>query len=145
MWNFVFFTRRQITDACLFVFFFFVFFFSFSQGWSYRPSCPQNVARGLILTEMKSSSALFKWPKNWRAPRPPPTLIIFPKSVYIVMVIGKSTGVFRRIFWLGGGAEKRGRFWGNFLSRNLSWGKKISMKGAQDLLALFWKNQWKNK
>ena len=29
---------------------------------------------------MKSSSALFKWPKNWRAPRPPPTLIIFPKS-----------------------------------------------------------------
>ena len=25
---------------------------------------------------MKSSSALFKWPKNWRAPRPPPTLIV---------------------------------------------------------------------
>ena len=30
--------------------------------------------------EMKSFSALFKWPKNWRAPRPPPTLSIFPKS-----------------------------------------------------------------
>ena len=30
--------------------------------------------------EMKSSSALFKWPKNWRALKPPPTLIIFPKS-----------------------------------------------------------------
>ena len=29
---------------------------------------------------MKSSSALFKWPKNWRAPRPPPMLIFFPKS-----------------------------------------------------------------
>ena len=29
---------------------------------------------------MKSSSALFKWPKNWRASRPPPTLIFFPKS-----------------------------------------------------------------
>ena len=24
------------------------------------------------------------------------------------MVIGKCTGVFRRIFWLGGGVEKRG-------------------------------------
>ena len=29
---------------------------------------------------MKSFSALFQWPKNLRAPRPPPTLIIFPKS-----------------------------------------------------------------
>ena len=38
---------------------------------------------------------------------------------------------------VGGGVEKRGIYWGNFPSRNLSWGKKISMKGAQDLLALF--------
>ena len=53
------------------------------------------------------------------------------------MVIGKCTGVFRRIFWLGGRVEKRGIYWGNFPSRNLSWRKKISMKGAQDLLALF--------
>ena len=53
------------------------------------------------------------------------------------MVIGKCTGVFGRIFWLGGGVEKRGIYWGNFPSRNLSWGKKISMKGGQDLLALF--------
>ena len=30
--------------------------------------------------EIKSSSVLFKWPKNWRAPRPPPTLIFFQKS-----------------------------------------------------------------
>ena len=52
------------------------------------------------------------------------------------MVIGKCTGVFRRNFWLEAGVEKRGICWGNFLSRNLSWGKKISMKGAQDLLAL---------
>ena len=29
---------------------------------------------------MKSSSALLSDQKNWRAPRPPPTLIIFPKS-----------------------------------------------------------------
>ena len=53
------------------------------------------------------------------------------------MVIGKCTGVLRRIFWLGGGVEKRRIYWGNFPSRNLSWGNKISMKGAQDLLALF--------
>ena len=57
------------------------------------------------------------------------------------MVIGKCTGVFRRIFWLGGGVEKRGIYWGNFPSRNLSWGKKISMKGAQDLLGLFKKKK----
>ena len=37
---------------------------------------------------------------------------------------------------VGGGVEKREICWGNFPSRNLSWGKKISMKGAQDLLAL---------
>ena len=39
MWNFVFFARRQITDACLFVCLF-VFCF-FPQGWSYRPSGPR--------------------------------------------------------------------------------------------------------
>ena len=52
------------------------------------------------------------------------------------MVIGKCEGVFSRIFWLGGGVEDRGIGWGNFPSRNLSWWKKIFMKGAQDLLAL---------
>ena len=57
------------------------------------------------------------------------------------MVIGKCTGVFRRIFWLEAGVEKRRICWGNFPSRNLSWGKKISMKGAQDLLAFLKKNE----
>ena len=52
------------------------------------------------------------------------------------MAIGKFTGVIRRIFWLKVGVEKREICWGNFPSRNLSRGKKISMKGAQDLLAL---------
>ena len=61
----------------------------------------------------------------------------FDQCLHIVMVIGKCTGVFRGIFWLGGGVEKRRIYWGNFPSRNLSWGKKISMKGVQDLLALF--------
>ena len=59
------------------------------------------------------------------------------------MVIGKCTGVFRRIFWLEAGVEKRGIYWGNFPSRNLSWGKKISMKRAQDLLAVFKQNNEK--
>ena len=51
---------------------------------------------------------------------------------------------FQEDFLVGiGGVEKRGIYWGNFPSRNLSWGKKISMKGAQDLLALFKKNNEK--
>ena len=57
-------------------------------------------------------------------------------------------GVYRRFqenFLVGGGVEKRGIRWGNFPSRNLSWGKKISMKGAQDLLALLKKNNEKSK
>ena len=45
-----------MTDACLFVFFCFVFSLGaiVSTEWSY------NVARGLIITKIKSSSALFK-------------------------------------------------------------------------------------
>ena len=61
----------------VFLFLFFVIFFPgviVPTQWSY------NVVRRLFLTEMKSSSALFKCPKNGRAPRPTPTLIIFPKS-----------------------------------------------------------------
>ena len=37
----------------------------------------------------------------------------------------------------GGGIEKREICWVNFPSRNLSRAKNISMKGVQDLLALF--------
>ena len=58
------------------------------------------------------------------------------------MVIGKCTDVPGDCL-VGGGAEKRGICWGNFLSRNLSWGKKISMKGVQDSLALFKKKTMK--
>ena len=39
------------------------------------------IMRGLIQTEIKSSSALFKWPKDWRATNPPPTPFP-PKSYY---------------------------------------------------------------
>ena len=107
--------------------------------------------------------------KNWRAPRPPPTLIILPKStdqnselailfsivknlitmslgttyspqspwegqqvtifdkcLHIVMVIGKCTGVFRRIFLVGGGVEKGGVCWGTFPSIICHGGRKFS-------------------
>ena len=50
---------------------------------------------------------------------------------------------FQEDFLVGGGVEKRGIFWGSFPSRNLSWEKKISMKGVQDLLALLKKNNEK--
>ena len=53
------------------------------------------------------------------------------------MVIGKCTGVFRRIFLVGGGGKEEGDMLGELSIDNLSWGKKICMKGAQDLLALF--------
>ena len=53
---------------------------------------------------------------------------------------------FQRDFLVGGGAvERRGIYWGNFPWSNLSWGKKISMKGAQDFLALLKKKTIKNK
>ena len=125
--------------------------------------------------------------KNWRAPRPPPTLIIFPKStdqnseiailfnvvkkpynyvfgddllplqspweglqvrnfdqcLHIAMVIGKCTGVFRRIFWLGKGLRRGGYAGGTFYRGICHGGKKISMKGAQDLLALLKKKTMK--
>ena len=51
----------SINHGCVFICFFFVFF---PQGSSYRPSGPR-VLFGVL---------------NWRAPRPPPTLIFFPKS-----------------------------------------------------------------
>ena len=61
------------------------------------------------------------------------------------MVTGKCTDVFRGIFWfregrVDGGGGLRGRI---FPWRNFSWGKRISMKGAQDFLALFEKTMKK--
>ena len=61
------------------------------------------------------------------------------------MVIGKCTDVFRGIFWLGGGVEKReiGDMFGELSIEEFVMGKKISMKGAQDFLALFKKKTMK--
>ena len=53
------------------------------------------------------------------------------------MVIGKYTGVFSRIFLVGGRGWEEGDMLEELSIENLSWEKKISMKGEQDLLALF--------
>ena len=60
------------------------------------------------------------------------------------MVTGKCTDVFRGNFLVqeeelrGGGLRRRMFPW-----RNFSWGKRISMKGAQDFLVLFEKKHEK--
>jgi len=54
------------------------------------------------------------------------------------MVTGKCADVFREIFFgLGGRVEGEGLLGRIFPWRNFSWGKRISMKGTQDFLALF--------
>ena len=53
------------------------------------------------------------------------------------MVIGKCAGVFWGIFFSGGGVEKRVYVGGTFYRENFSWGKKISIEGAQYFLELF--------
>ena len=61
------------------------------------------------------------------------------------MVIGKCTDVFRGFFGWGEGLRRGGYVGGTFHLEieNLSWGKKISMKGAQDFLALLKKTMKK--
>ena len=59
------------------------------------------------------------------------------------MVIGKCRDVFRGIFWLGGAAEKRRLCGRNFPWRNLSWGKKISIKGGAAFFSIIKKNNKK--
>ena len=61
------------------------------------------------------------------------------------MDIGKYTGVFRRIFLVGGRGWEEGDMLGELSIENLSWEKKTSMKGEQDLLVLFKKKKLKNK
>ena len=129
---------------------------------------------------MKSSSAFLSDHKNWRAPRPPPALIFFPKStdqnfeiailfrivenhnnyvfgddllphssrgrgcnlqtltsVYIQQWLLGSVQTFSGgFFWFGGGVEGRGLYGRIFPWRNMSWGKRNSMKRARDFLAL---------
>ena len=56
----------------------------------------------------------------------------FDHCLHIVMVIGKCTDVFRGTFFLGRGGGLRGEDYVGriFPWRNLSWGKRISMKGC---------------
>ena len=59
------------------------------------------------------------------------------------MVIGKCTDVFTGIFlvWGGGGEAEWGLCGRIFTWSNFSWGNRISMKGAQDFLALLKNNE----
>ena len=67
------FLPEERSRMCVYLFLLFCFFpigvIVSTQWYNY-------VARGFILTEIKSSSAIFKW-KNWRATWLPPTLIFF--------------------------------------------------------------------
>ena len=74
MWNIVFFARRQITDACLFV------FFLFPRGDRIDPVVLECCERAHSNGNEKFQVPFLSDQKNWRAPRPPHTLIIFPKS-----------------------------------------------------------------
>ena len=56
-----------------------LFFFLFPRGDRIGPIVLECRER-LIQTEIKSSSALFLVIKNWKVPRPPPTLSFLPKS-----------------------------------------------------------------
>ena len=61
----------------------------------------------------------------------------FDQSLHIIMVIGKCTVVFRGFsFGFGGGVEGRGLCGRIFPWRNMSRGKKNSMKRVQDFLKL---------
>jgi hypothetical protein len=72
MWNFVFFPRRKITNACLFICLFVLFF---PQGWSYRSSSPRILWEGSFKRKLKVLVPFLSDQKIWRATWPPPTLI----------------------------------------------------------------------
>ena len=69
----------------------------------------------------------------------------FDQCLHTVMVIGKCTDVFRGIFWFGCGVQGRGLYGRIFPWRNISWGKRNSMKRAQDFLALLLKKKQNNE
>ena len=74
MWNFVFFARRQITGACLFVF--------FPRGHRIDQVVLECRKRAHSNRNEKVLVPFLSDQKNWRASRPPPTLIFSPKSTY---------------------------------------------------------------
>ena len=53
------------------------------------------------------------------------------------MVNGKCKDIFGGFFFVGGRVEKRGNLLGELSIEEYVMGKKISMKGVQDFLALF--------
>ena len=66
----------------------------------------------------------------------------FDQCLHIVMVFGEFAN-FSGGFLVGRGVEKRGLCGGCFPWKNFSWGKKISIKGAQHFLALLKKTMKK--
>ena len=65
----------------------------------------------------------------------------FDQCLHTVMVIGKCTDVFRGIFLFGCGVQRRGLYGRIFSWRNISWGKRNSMKRVQNFLALLLKKK----
>ena len=78
MWNFVIFPRRQIWDECLFV------FFSYLSGDRTEIMVIEDLER-LIRTEIKSSRAVFKRQKDWRAT--PPVHCPFTFLSYMIKIL----------------------------------------------------------
>ena len=68
---------QKTNHGCVFIFF---IFFNYSQGWSYRPSGPRIFQEDSFERKWKVIVPFLSNQKNWRAPRPPPTLIFMPKS-----------------------------------------------------------------
>ena len=54
----------------------------------------------------------------------------FDQCLHIVMVIGKCTGVFRRIFWLEAGVEKRGDMLGELSIEEFVMGEENFHEGS---------------
>ena len=55
----------------------------------------------------------------------------FDQCLHIIMVIGKCTVVFRGFFWFWGLVEGKGLCGRIFPWRNMSWGNRNSIKGAE--------------
>ena len=79
MWNFVFLPEDR-SRVRVYLFFCCFFFVVFSRGSLYRPSGPGMSQEGSFYRKLKVLVSFLIDQNNWRASRPPPTLIFVPKS-----------------------------------------------------------------